>query len=58
MLSAGGNRAYFTSASQEKVARWIAGMEADGVVTGWPYGQPVNEPEPSEGYAVLSICWD
>ena len=48
----------FTSASQEKVEGWIAGMEADGVVAGWPYGKPANAPEPSDGYAVFSVCWD
>ena len=47
-----------TSASQEEVERWIAGMEADGVVAGWPYGKPANAPEPSDGYAVFSVCWD
>ena len=48
----------FTSAGQDEVERWIAGMEADGVIPGWPYGKPANAPEPSEGYAVLSVCWD
>ena len=47
-----------TSASQVEVERWIAGMEADGVIPGWPYGQPGNAPEPSTGYSVLSVCWD
>lgn len=48
----------FTSASQEEVEGWIAGMEADGVIPGWPYGKPGNAPEPSNGYTVLSVCWD
>ena len=48
----------FTTASAQEVERWIAGMEADGVIAGWPYGKPGNAPEPSEGYSVLSVCWD
>lgn len=48
----------FTTASAQEVERWIAGMEADGVIAGWPYGKPANAPEPSEGYRVLSVCWD
>ncbi|PHV20872.1 hypothetical protein CSQ92_15900 [Janthinobacterium sp. BJB446] len=48
----------FTSARQDEVARWIAGMEADGVIPGWPYGKPDNAPDPSQGYTVLSVCWD
>lgn len=34
------------------------GLEADGVIEGWPYGKPCNAPEPLAGYAVLSVCWD
>lgn len=48
----------FTSASSSDVERWIAGMEADGVIAGWPYGQPGNAPQPASGYAVFSVCWD
>ena len=47
-----------TTASKKEVESWIAGMEADGVVAGWPYGKPANAPEPSAPYAVLSVCWD
>ncbi|MCH8622555.1 hypothetical protein [Undibacterium sp. TS12] len=48
----------FTSASQSEVEKWIEGMWADGVVTGWPYGKPKNAPEPSAGNMVFSVCWD
>ena len=48
----------FTRAKVEEVEGWIAGMEADGVIAGWPYGKPANAPAPSEGYSVLSVCWD
>ena len=47
-----------TSASQQEVEGWVTGIEADGVVAGWPYGKPANAPEPSAGYTVFSVCWD
>ena len=48
----------FTTASAAEAEKWIDGMQADGVIEGWPYGKPCNAPEPSAGYAVLSVCWD
>ena len=48
----------FTTASADEAEKWIEGMQADGVIEGWPYGKPCNAPEPSAGYAVLSVCWD
>ena len=48
----------FTTASAAEAEAWIGGLEADGVIEGWPYGKPCNAPEPSVGYAVLSVCWD
>lgn len=48
----------FTSASSSDVERWIEGMEADGVIAGWPYGQQGNAPQPASGHTVFSVCWD
>ncbi len=48
----------FTTASADEAEKWIEGMQADGVIEGWPYGKPCNAPDPSAGYAVLSVCWD
>ena len=48
----------FTTASAAEAEKWIDGMQADGVIEGWPYGKPCNAPEPSAGYTVLSVCWD
>ena len=48
----------FTTASADEAEKWIEGMQADGVIEGWPYGKPGNAPDPSAGYAVLSVCWD
>lgn len=48
----------FTTASAAEAEKWIDGMQADGVIEGWPYGKPCNAPDPSAGYAVLSVCWD
>lgn len=54
----GENVHILTSASKRDVENWIVGLGADGVVKGWPYGRPRNAPEPSDGYAVYSVCWD
>ncbi len=48
----------FTSASRSEVESWLSGLQADGVVKGWPYGKPKGAPEPSKGFSVLSVCWD
>ena len=48
----------FTTASAAEAEKWIDEMQADGVIEGWPYGKPCNAPDPSAGYAVLSVCWD
>lgn len=48
----------FTSASESEVASWLTGLESDGAVEGWPYDQPKNAPEPSNGMKVYSVCWD
>ena len=48
----------FTSASRSEVESWLSGLQADGVVKGWPYGKPSDAPEPSKGYSVLTVCWD
>lgn len=47
-----------TSANSAEVENWIVGLEADGIINGWPYGKPRNAPEPSSGYSVFSVCWD
>jgi hypothetical protein len=47
-----------TSASQDEVETWTAGLKADGAIKGWPYGKPRNAPDPSPGFTVFSICWD
>ncbi len=54
----GENVHIFTSADEADVERWIDGLEADGVIKGWPYGKPRNAPDPSSGYSVYSVCWD
>jgi hypothetical protein len=48
----------FTTASTSEVESWLTDMHTDGVIKGWPYGKPKNAPEPSNGYGVLSVCWD
>jgi hypothetical protein len=48
----------YTSASAEEVEQWIAGLEADGAIEGWPYGMHPSAPALKEGYKVYSVCWD
>jgi hypothetical protein len=48
----------YTRASAQDAEQWIEGLEADGVVQGWPCGRHPAAPEPLPGYAVLTVCWD
>ena len=48
----------YTSASRSAVEEWVAGLAADGVLKGWPYGKHPSAPEPQRGYNVYAICWD
>jgi hypothetical protein len=48
----------YASASRSAVEGWIAGLAADGVVRGWPYGKHPAAPEPQRGYQVYAVCWD
>ena len=47
-----------TTASTAEVESWIAGLEADGAIEGWPYGMHPSAPQPNPGYRVFSVCWD
>lgn len=48
----------YTRASAEEVEQWLEGMQADGVIEGWPYGKHASAPAPLPGYSVLTVCWD
>ncbi len=48
----------YTSASSEEVRKWIAGLEADGPIEGWPYGKHPSAPTPKPGFKVFTVCWD
>lgn len=48
----------YTSATAADVEGWIAGLEADAVIEGWPYGKHPTAPDPLPGYNVYSVCWD
>ena len=48
----------YTTASTAEVESWIAGLEADGAIEGWPYGMHPSAPQPNPGYRVFSVCWD
>ena len=38
-----------SSASQADAEQWLEGLEADGLVTGWPYGKHAAAPEAGRG---------
>ncbi|MDF9832114.1 hypothetical protein M2103_000322 [Ereboglobus sp. PH5-5] len=46
------------NATQDAVAAWIDGLEADGVIEGWPYGEHPSAPKPKPGFQVFTVCWD
>jgi len=48
----------YTTASREEVESWIAGLEADGAIEGWPYGMHPFAPQLNPGFQVFSVCWD
>ena len=48
----------YTTASTKEVEAWVAELAIDGVVEGWPYGEPATAPRPVPGYRVLTLCWD
>lgn len=47
-----------SSATQADAERWLEGLEADGLITGWPYGKHAAAPEAGEGFQVYTVCWD
>ncbi|WP_313438055.1 hypothetical protein [Stenotrophomonas sp.] len=47
-----------THADAATVEGWLQGLECDGVGEGWPYGQHIDAPVPSEGHRVLTVFWD
>lgn len=47
-----------TNASIDDVEHWLEGLASDGASVGWPYGKHAGAPEPSEGYAVITVFWD
>ena len=55
---AGENVHILTSATEQEVESWIEGMQADGVIEGWPYGEHPSAPKPHAGFRVWSVCWD
>ena len=38
-----------SSATQADAERWLEGLEADGLITGWPYGKHAAGPEAGRG---------
>jgi hypothetical protein len=48
----------YTSASVKEAEDWIAGLGADGILEGWPYGEHPSAPPLKPGYRVLTVCWD
>ncbi|MBY6034381.1 hypothetical protein KUV59_14460 [Marinobacter daepoensis] len=47
-----------SSAAESEVQLWVEGLEADGVGTGWPYGEHKLSPKPLDGYTVYTVYWD
>ena len=47
-----------TSALEEIVQGWAAGLRSDGAAEGWPYGQPRQLPEAAEGQRWWWLSWD
>ncbi len=47
-----------TRADAATVEGWLQGLECEGVGEGWPYGQHIDAPAPSEGHRVLTVFWD
>lgn len=47
-----------SSAPESEVQLWVEGLEADGVGTGWPYGEHKLSPKPKDGYTVYTVYWD
>lgn len=45
-------------APEAEVEAWIAGIAADGLGTGWPYGEHKLSPKPQDGYLVYTVYWD
>ena len=54
----GDNVLIFSSAKPDVVEGWLAGLETDGVIAGWPRGKPKNAPEPGAGVRIHCVCWD
>ena len=48
----------FSPARPELVEQWVDGLAHDGVLAGWPQGQPKNAPEPGPGVRIHCVCWD
>lgn len=47
-----------SSAPPQVAEQWLDGLEADGIITGWPYGKHAAAPDTPEGYTVYTVCWD
>nr|WP_206766091.1 MULTISPECIES: hypothetical protein [Shewanella] len=47
-----------TCAPLAEVEEWIEGIAADGMGTGWPYGEHQLSPKPYAGYHVYTVYWD
>jgi len=58
MWPAAENVHIYTTASSDEVEEWIAGLEADGAIEGWPYGKHPSAPPLKPGFKVFTVCWD
>ncbi len=47
-----------SSVRQETAEQWLEGLEADGLIVGWPYGKHAAAPEPGAGFHIYTVCWD
>lgn len=47
-----------SSVPLETAEQWLEGLEADGLIVGWPYGKHAAAPEPGAGFHVYTVCWE